>query len=65
MQNKFTRKELKNALSWLQEQLEKQNGGGEYFNEEEIGRSDIMLTWPLDLIAARNWYVLTSVLVWF
>jgi hypothetical protein len=51
-------------LSWL-EGTHTQLEGGEYFNGREIGRSDIMLTWPLDLIAARNWYVLTSALVWF
>jgi len=59
MQNKFTRKELTNALSWLWQQR-----NGAYYNGSEIGRSDVMLSWPLDLIAARNWYVLTSVLVW-
>jgi glutathione S-transferase len=59
VQNKFKRKELATALSWLEQQL----GGKLYFNGKEIGRCDVMLSWPLDLIAARRWYVLTSVLV--
>jgi hypothetical protein len=63
MQNNFTRKELKNTLRWLQDRFPKSLREGEYFNGEEIGRSDIMLTWPLDLIAARNRYVLTSVFI--
>jgi glutathione S-transferase len=62
MQNKYTRQELAKALTWLWKQLRVEEGA--YFNGSEIGRSDVMLSWPLDLIAARNWYVLTSVLVW-
>jgi glutathione S-transferase len=54
MQDKFTTKELKNALIFLEQEL----GAGEYFNGKEIGRSDVMISWPLDTISARNWYVL-------
>jgi hypothetical protein len=53
------------VLTWVQGQFQKEITGGEYFNGREIGRSDIMLTWPIDLMTARNWYVLTSVLVEF
>jgi len=37
------------------EYLEKELGGDDWFNGKELGRSDVMLSFPLDMIAARKW----------
>ena len=51
IQNNFTMKELTADLSFLEKEL----GDREWFNGVELGRSDVMLSWPFDMIAQRGW----------
>jgi glutathione S-transferase len=50
-QNAFTAAEFKKNLEYLESEL----GEGEWFNGKHPSRSDFMLFWPVDLIAARGW----------
>ncbi len=36
--------------------LESELGDEEWFNGKTWGRSDVMLSWPMDTIAGRKWY---------
>lgn len=47
----FTGAEFKKSLEYLESEL----GDREWFNGEHLGRSDVMLQWPIDLIATRGW----------
>ncbi|KAH8656720.1 hypothetical protein BGZ60DRAFT_532301 [Tricladium varicosporioides] len=47
----FTKEEYKKFMSYLEEDL----GEKEWFNGERLGRCDVMLSWPLDMIAERGW----------
>jgi glutathione S-transferase len=51
MQNFFTHPEFVKTMSYLEAQL----GENMWFNGKELGRSDVMLSWPLDMIAHRKW----------
>lgn len=51
MHNNFTGPEFKKALTFLEGELD----GSDWFNGKELGRSDVMLSWPLDMIAQANW----------
>lgn len=51
IRNNFTTKEFKKNLTYLENQLE----GKEWFNGSNFGRSDVMLSWPIDYIAQRRW----------
>jgi len=51
IQNQFTKAEFEKDLLYLEEQL----GEGEWFNGERIGRSDVMISWPLDLMSMRGY----------
>jgi len=51
IQNTFTSAELENTLSFLEKEL----GDKQWFNGEELGRCDVMIIWPLDLMAQRRW----------
>ncbi len=51
IQNFFTGPELKKSMAYLEKEL----GEEEWFNGKELGRSDIMLNFPLDTIAHRKW----------
>jgi glutathione S-transferase len=47
----FTGAEINKNLEYLESEL----GDAEWFNGAHLGRSDIMLIWPVDTIAARGW----------
>lgn len=51
MQKNYTGPEFKNAMGYLQEEL----GDKVWFNGNELGRADFMLSFPLDLMAQRGW----------
>lgn len=51
IQKSFTTKEFKKDLGYLEKEL----GEKKWFNGDNIGRSDIMLSWPMDMIAQRGW----------
>jgi glutathione S-transferase len=52
LRNNFTTAEFKKAFSYLEREL----GDDEWFNGKELGRSDIILSWPFDNIAQRGWF---------
>jgi glutathione S-transferase len=47
----FTGAEFKKNLEYLESEL----GESEWFNGKHMGRSDVMLCWPVDVIATRGW----------
>lgn len=47
----FTGAEFKKSLEFLEGEL----GEGQWFNGGSLGRCDVMLQWPIDLIATRGW----------
>lgn len=47
----YTGPEFKKSLEYLQTQL----GDEMWFNGAELGRSDVMLSWPLETIVQRKW----------
>lgn len=51
IQKVFTSAELENGLRYLENEL----GEKKWFNGEELGRVDFMLSWPLDTQAQRGW----------
>jgi glutathione S-transferase len=51
IRNNFTNKEFRKDLGYLEKEL----GGEEWFNGKSFGRSDVMLSWPMDMIAQRGW----------
>lgn len=51
IQNFYTGPEFKKTMSYLVDQL----GEEMWFNGKEPGRSDVMLSWPLDTMAHRKW----------
>jgi glutathione S-transferase len=51
IQKTFTTGEFKKNLTFLEDEL----GEKEWFNGEHLGRSDIMISFPLDNIAQRGW----------
>ena len=51
IQQVFTREEFRKDLSWLESEL----GEKEWFNGVRLGRVDVMLSWPMDIIAQRGW----------
>lgn len=51
IQNSFTTKEFKKNLGYLEKELAEKT----WFNGKNIGRSDIMLSWPMDMITQRGW----------
>ena len=52
LQNAFTTAEFKKAFIYLEKEL----GDNEWFNGKELGRSDIIMSWPFDNIAQRGWF---------
>ena len=50
-QEKFSNAEFKKDLEYLEKEL----GDNEWFNGKMLGRSDVMLSWPMDIIAQRGW----------
>lgn len=50
IQNQFTKGEFQKDLGYLETEL----GDNEWFNGERLGRSDVMLSWPLDLMDMRG-----------
>lgn len=52
LENNFTTAEFKKAFLYLESQL----GDNEWFNGKELGRSDIIMSWPFDNIAQRGWF---------
>lgn len=52
LQNAFTAAEFKKAFIHLEKEL----GDNEWFNGKELGRSDIIMSWPFDNIAQRGWF---------
>lgn len=51
IQEFFTMPEFKKGLGWLETEL----GEEEWFNGKNLGRADVMLSWPLDTIVHRDW----------
>lgn len=51
IQNFYTGPEFKKTMGYLVEQL----GDEMWFNSKEPGRSDFLLSWPLDMMAHRKW----------
>ncbi|KAG9242262.1 hypothetical protein BJ878DRAFT_516455 [Calycina marina] len=51
IQKVFTGAELENGLRYLEDEL----GEKTWFNGDELGRCDVMLSWPLDIQAQRGW----------
>lgn len=51
IQDFFTGPEFKKSLEYLQTQL----GDEMWFNGEELGRSDVMLSWPIETMVQRKW----------
>ena len=51
IQNSFTGPEFQKMMTYLETTL----GDADWFNGEELGRSDIMLSFPLDTAAQRGW----------
>ncbi|RDL38758.1 Uncharacterized protein BP5553_03098 [Venustampulla echinocandica] len=51
VQKTFTTAEFEKAMRFLESEL----GDQEWFNGENLGRSDIIISWPLDCIAGRKW----------
>jgi glutathione S-transferase len=51
LQDFYSSPEFQKSLAYLQTQL----GEDMWFNGKEPGRSDVMLSWPLDMIAHRKW----------
>ena len=47
----FTDAEVRKAMVYLESEL----GDREWFNGKELGRSDVMLSWPFDMMAQREW----------
>lgn len=47
----FTSAEWAKTLSYLESEL----GDRDWFNGEELGRADVSLSWPLDMLAQRKW----------
>ena len=52
LQKAFTTAEFKKAFTYLEREL----GDDEWFNGKELGRSDIIMSWPFDNIAQRGWF---------
>lgn len=52
VRNTFTTAEFKKSFAYLEEEL----GDNDWFNGKELGRSDIILSWPFDNIAQRRWF---------
>jgi len=50
-QKNITGPEFKKDLTYLEGEL----GDREWFNGKEVGRSDVMLSFPLDTMAQRKW----------
>ena len=51
IQKTFTAAEIDKTLSFLETELRDK----EWFNGKELGRCDVMLSWPLDTMAQRGW----------
>lgn len=51
LQKGFTVVEIRKNLAYLESEL----GDAEWFNGAQLGRSDVMLQWPVDTIASRGW----------
>jgi glutathione S-transferase len=49
--NFFSNTEFKKDMTYLQEEL----GDSDFFNGKEIGRCDIILSWPMDMILMRGY----------
>lgn len=47
----FTGVEINKNLAYLESEL----GDADWFNGARLGRSDVMLQWPVDMIATRGW----------
>lgn len=47
----FTGAEFKKSLEYLESEL----GEREWFNGGHMGKSDVMVQWPVDMIATRGW----------
>ena len=52
LQNAFTTAEFKKAFIYLETEL----GDHDWFNGKELGRSDIIISWPFDNITQRGWF---------
>ena len=52
LQTNFTAAEFKKAFDYLEGEL----GDNNWFNGKELGRSDIIMSWPFDNIAQRGWF---------
>lgn len=48
----FTTAEFRKSFVYLEKEL----GDDDWFNGKELGRSDIVLSWPFDNIAQRGWF---------
>ncbi|TVY31517.1 Glutathione S-transferase [Lachnellula subtilissima] len=51
VQKTYTNGEFTKAMKFLDSEL----GDKEWFNGENLGKSDVMLSWPLDMIVQRGW----------
>jgi glutathione S-transferase len=52
LQSNFTTGEFKKSFAYLEKEL----GDNEWFNGKELGRSDIIMSWPFDNIAQKGWF---------
>lgn len=51
IQSNYTDKEMKKSLVFLEGEL----GENEWFNGKELGKCDVMLSWPMDTMAQRGY----------
>jgi glutathione S-transferase len=51
VQKTYTRAEYTKAMKYLDSEL----GDKEWFNGKNLGKSDILLSWPLDMMGQRGW----------
>lgn len=51
IQGFYTGPEFKKALIYLESEL----GENDWFNGKTLSRADIMLSWPMDMMAQRSW----------
>ena len=52
VRSNLTTGEFKKAFAYLETEL----GDNDWFNGKELGRSDIILSWPFDNIVQRRWF---------
>ncbi|KAG0646431.1 Glutathione S-transferase 3 [Hyphodiscus hymeniophilus] len=52
VRNGFTTAEFKKSFTYLEKEL----GEHDWFNGRELGRSDIIMSWPFDNIGQRGWF---------